>query len=150
GLLRDYYIGPPGAILFRRTVFDRVGVFDESISPAADYDMSICVAREFPICVHDEIVLDYRRHGASMSVDPARMLSTTVRALRKQRQHAQARAETRAAYREGLAHWRRAWGEPLAERMRSNLSKRRIDRAVREAWTLLRYHPRGLYRRIVD
>jgi glycosyltransferase involved in cell wall biosynthesis len=143
-LLRDYLIGPPGAILFRRAVFERVGPFDTSISPAADYDMSLRVAREFPVQTHPEIVLDYRRHGASMSGNPGVMLSTTVRALRKQRLHARKDPETHRAYREGFAHWRRTWGEALVEKVKSDWSGRRWGRVAREAWTLLIYHPLGL------
>ncbi len=107
--------------------------------------MSIRVACEFPIRIHDQVVLDYRRHGASMSGNPASMLSTTVLALRKQKAYARQSPEMRQAYRDGMRHWRGSWGRLLVEKVRSDLSKRRYRRAAREAWTLLLYHPRGLF-----
>ena len=141
-LLRDYSIGPPGAVIFRREVFDKVGPFDGSISPAADYDMVMKVAAKFPVCAHRQIVLEYRRHGANMSGDPAAMLRTTMRAIRHQRSAGRASEEGRRAYAEGIRHWRDSWGEALVEKAGSDL--REGHWRGPDLWSLLRYYPRGL------
>jgi hypothetical protein len=109
-LIRDYYVGPPGVMLFRRLALERAGEFDPLVSPAADYDMALRVARELPIGVHDEVVLEYRRHGANMSGDSARMLAATETVLKRQWPFVRSTGEGRRAFRAGLRRWREVWG----------------------------------------
>jgi glycosyltransferase involved in cell wall biosynthesis len=145
-LLRDYFIGPPGVMLFRKEAFAALGGFDVHNSPAADYELALHAARTMPIRVHDEVVFEYRRHGANMTGNPTDMLTSTMAVLRRQRDHARNVAGGRAAYRAGIRHWRAAWGEPLVTQTVANLQARRFGDAGSELVTLARYYPRGLVR----
>jgi glycosyltransferase involved in cell wall biosynthesis len=69
----EYRSGPyrmpyMGASLVRRWVFDRCGVFDESMTFGEDYDwMFRCWEQEVPKCVVEEVSLMYRRHPGNMT-----------------------------------------------------------------------------------
>src|SRR5689334_16257310 len=56
-----------GATIFRRSVFDRIGMFDESLMYAEDQDLLLRIIEiEVPFVILDTTVLYYRRHGDSM------------------------------------------------------------------------------------
>jgi glycosyltransferase involved in cell wall biosynthesis len=57
-----------GAALFRRSAFDVVGTFDETLRYSEDLDWFLR-AREarLPIIILEEVTLEYRRHGNSMT-----------------------------------------------------------------------------------
>lgn len=58
----------PGATLFRKSVFEKVGVFDESLKSGEDIDWFLR-AREagIHIMIHQQLVLLYRTHGRNIS-----------------------------------------------------------------------------------
>jgi len=87
-LLRSNFIATPASVLYRRSTFKKVGLFDETLSPAADYDMYLRISREFPLCAHDETVAEYRQHGLNMSCNSGLMLDSVLKALEKQKSHA--------------------------------------------------------------
>jgi glycosyltransferase involved in cell wall biosynthesis len=147
-LLRDYYIGPPGVMLFRREALDALRAFDVVDSPAADYDIALRAAQNFPIHVHGEVVLEYRRHGANMTADPGVMLSSTMAVMGRHRKHAARLPGGRDAYLAGVEHWRRSWGELLLRKTASDLVERRLRSAFRGLRVLLRYHP-GAFPRVL-
>jgi glycosyltransferase involved in cell wall biosynthesis len=139
-LLRKYSLGPPGVMLFRREVIKRLGGFDASVNPAADYALALRVARHYPIWHYEEPVLNYRRHGTNMTGNSAAMLGATMTVLRRQWRHARGSHEGRQAYREGLEHWRQSWGEILVASLAVATSP--VD-VVHGFWTLLRFDPAG-------
>jgi glycosyltransferase involved in cell wall biosynthesis len=56
-----------GAAIFRRSVFDRIGLFDESLMYAEDCDLLLRVIEaQVPFVVLNTPTLYYRRHGDSM------------------------------------------------------------------------------------
>jgi glycosyltransferase involved in cell wall biosynthesis len=56
-----------GAMIFRRSVFDRIGLFDESLMYAEDGDLLLrIIEAEVPFVILDMPTLYYRRHGDSM------------------------------------------------------------------------------------
>jgi glycosyltransferase involved in cell wall biosynthesis len=144
-LLASNYIWMPAMAMFRRSVFDAVGGFDPRVSPSADYDLYLRITRQFEIAPHGALVAEYRRHSANMSADPVLMLRTTLSVLRRQRRYACCSPHDRAAYKEGLLHWRRLYGEHLVERFRAELHRRghRLA-AMKDAARLLRLYPRGV------
>src|SRR5919112_1508894 len=83
-LLHRCYIWPPAVVMYRRAVFETGGGFNTSLSPAADHEMYLRIARKFPVCSHEKVVAEYRQHGASMKRSPALMLSASVSARRLQ------------------------------------------------------------------
>jgi glycosyltransferase involved in cell wall biosynthesis len=56
-----------GACLYRRSVFDRVGLFDESLQYGMDVDLILRILEaQIPLTILRTPVLYYRRHGGSM------------------------------------------------------------------------------------
>jgi glycosyltransferase involved in cell wall biosynthesis len=143
-LLRYNYIWTPGSVMYRRSVFDSVGGFDPSVNATADWDLYLRVARDYPVHHHGEVVLDYRRHGASMTGNPALMLKATVAVLRRQRKHVRGHERYEKACETGLRGGREYYGVPLADEVRGHLRGREWKRALRGLLILLRYYPWGL------
>ena len=143
-LLQRCFIGTPGAVLYHRWVFERVGGFDESNDSAADYDLYLRVAREFPIFCHHRAVVEYRRHDSNMSNDPAIMLKGVLNALAKQLKHIKDHEPLRHAYQSGRQHWQNYYGEPLISKIYENLKRRRLVDAVRDVYVLFGYYPNRL------
>jgi glycosyltransferase involved in cell wall biosynthesis len=56
-----------GAAIFRRSVFDRIGLFDESLLYAEDWDLLLrIIEAQVPFVILNTPTLYYRRHGNSM------------------------------------------------------------------------------------
>jgi glycosyltransferase involved in cell wall biosynthesis len=143
-LLLDNAIWTPAMAAFRRSILERVGEFDETNSPAADYDLYLRIAREYPIVSHDTTVVDYRQHDDNMSRDHVKMLEATLKVLRAQEPHVRQHAKHDAAYREALTNWRVCYGERLVDRFRLALRERRYRDALADASHLLRLYPAGV------
>jgi glycosyltransferase involved in cell wall biosynthesis len=143
-LLRYNYIWTPGSVMFRRTVFDSVGGFDPSVNATADWDLYLRVMRRYPVHHHGEVVLDYRRHGASMTGNPALMLKATVAVLRRQRKYVKGNERYEKASETGLRGGREYYGVPLTDEVRGHLRGREWKRALQGMLVLLRYYPQGL------
>jgi glycosyltransferase involved in cell wall biosynthesis len=144
-LLRGNYIGMIATVLFRREVFESVAPFDPRWAACEDYDLYLRIARVFPVCAHDTVVAEYRRHSSAMSNDPQRMLSASVAVLRQQRASVRDNAQNRQALRKGLRYWRRYYGTQVALRVREDLRVpgRRRD-ACRGLLQLARHSPIAL------
>jgi|AntDeeMinimDraft_4_1070355.scaffolds.fasta_scaffold00261_18 glycosyltransferase involved in cell wall biosynthesis len=65
-LLDCYFLLPQNALV-RRSVFDRVGEFEESFRAAQDHDMLIRIAEVTTMAFIPETLFYYRRHGDSIS-----------------------------------------------------------------------------------
>lgn len=142
-LLRRNFM-PVHTIMYRRAVFERVGDFDTSLKSSEDYDLSLRVAREFPIHCHCREVAEYRQHDASMTFDSARMLKSTLRVLRAQRQFVRGNEGRRAAYKTGIRFYEELYGDMLVETMRARVRGRvRWGETARDLFVLLRYSPRA-------
>lgn len=57
----------PGQVLIRRTELNRVGAFDVTISPTADWDMWLRITQKGEMPLTEKVVLSYRRHEHNMS-----------------------------------------------------------------------------------
>lgn len=68
----------PSAVVVHRSVFDRVGVFDEELPACEDYDLWLRVAAVYPVLYVDRKLV--RKHGGH-----ADQLSRTVEALDRYR-----------------------------------------------------------------
>ena len=105
-LLRGNFIAMQGAVLFRRRIVELVGGYDCSLRSCEDYDLFLRIAIMFPICQHQEVVAEYRRHETNMTGHPAVMWRKMQRVLRNQRPYLPDDGPAAAAYREGIAAWR--------------------------------------------
>ena len=66
-LLLDCYIPSPGALLFRKSVLDKVGFFEEKFRASQDHDLLVRVAESAPLAFQKGVVFFYRKHGNSIS-----------------------------------------------------------------------------------
>lgn len=140
-LLQRNVIGNPGSALYRRWVFTEIGGFDEANSPAADYDLYLRVARQFPILCHHQPVVKYRKHAANMSNNSRLMLASTMTALKKQLRHVEGNQELLAAYDIGLQHWRSYYGEPIISNIFEQFFKGHLIGTALDVWSLVRFYP---------
>src|SRR6266550_819862 len=143
-VLRGGPIWAPGSVLFRRWALDDEDTFDGSIDPAADYDLYYRVSRQHPVTYYDDVVVQYRRHGGNMTLDPARMLRANVTALARQRAFVRRSADLRAAFEEGLDYWRSFYAPQVLDAIGNALRSREWKRAATDVSTLLRFSPRAL------
>jgi hypothetical protein len=60
------------SVMVRRSVFDAVGLFDESLKTAEDLDMWWRIARQFEYHVIEEPLVRVRRQAVSMSSDKSK------------------------------------------------------------------------------
>jgi glycosyltransferase involved in cell wall biosynthesis len=73
-----------GAALIRRSVFETVGAFDESLSHAEDWDWFMRAREQaVVVVVHPDVMLLYRRHGDNMSNDTPRSRAALLRTVRR-------------------------------------------------------------------
>ncbi|MEA2573723.1 MAG: hypothetical protein QOH93_1021 [Chloroflexia bacterium] len=66
-MLVENFIGNTSLALVRRSVFARVGTFDEKVPLGHDWDMWLRIAREYPVSVIEEPLIYYTRHSGSLS-----------------------------------------------------------------------------------
>jgi len=141
-LLRGNYIAMHATVMYRRAVFDSVGVFDTSLEACEDYDLYLRVAREYPVYNYGEVVAEYRQHGGNMVRDSALMLLSALKVLRAQLRYIRGNKRRTEAYNAGVRFWQQYYGEPLVDEVR-----RRTEAGNRKALSrmivLAKYHPRG-------
>ncbi len=144
-LLKGNYVSMCAAVLFRRAALTVVGEFDPALEAAEDYDLYLRIARRFPICDHDDVVAEYRRHGAALTDDPLLMLRCALRVLKAQKPFIAGNPLYVEAWRTGLRHWQdyygRATGRRLAQQLEDGCGLRRV---LPEALALARLAPAGL------
>jgi glycosyltransferase involved in cell wall biosynthesis len=86
-----------GGALFRSSVFDRVGMFDESMLYSEDVDLFMRIREQgVPLAILDTVTLYYRLHAHNMTNKTAAMDSYLLRAFKKsldrrRRAHGEAR-----------------------------------------------------------
>jgi hypothetical protein len=133
-----------GAVMYRRPVFEVVGTFDPRVDPSSDYDMYLRITRDLPIHCHDSVVGEIRRDPEATSRDPERMLRAVLTTLRSQGETVRESADTRAAYREGLATWTQRYGDELTRDVKEQLARGDWGAGLHGVRSLLGLYPRGL------
>ena len=143
-LLRHCYIGPPAAVMYRREIFDRVGLFDQSIAPSADWDMYMRIARSHPIRCHHQVVAEYRIHGANVSRKIGSMFISTLNTLQKQWGYVKSDPQLQEAYRSGQRGLREFYGELLINKLRLEVRSGDWKNATASLAILCRRYPGGV------
>ncbi len=143
-LLRNNYIWTPANVMFRRAPLERHGTFDPALSGSADYELYLRLARFYPIHDHGQLVAHYRRHGANIRSNAARMLRETLTVLRGQRPYVDGDPDAMAAYREGWRNWQEFYGTRLVNEIRDHAHAGEWAPAVQKALALGLFYPRGL------
>jgi glycosyltransferase involved in cell wall biosynthesis len=70
-LIKGVY--PPGAVLARRSGYDKAGLFDPQFRVGDDFDMLIRLARHGHFRVVDRVLVYYRRHGKNASAQSVQL-----------------------------------------------------------------------------
>ena len=140
-LLKFNFIENPGSVLYHRWVFSRVGKFDEANGPAADYDLYLRIAGQFPIICHHRVVVEYRKHAANMSRHARTMLKATLTALKRQQKHVKSNCHLKDAYNIGRQYYKHYYGEPVIVSMYENLARGNMMGAVCDCYALIRFFP---------
>jgi glycosyltransferase involved in cell wall biosynthesis len=133
-------------LVFRRTVVDAIGGFDEACSPAEDQDFTIRVAARFLIRAVPQTVTEVRLHDEQISADKDRMFRASLQVLRK---HLHDHADCRAC-RDAIARAKRKiYGfhyRDLNRRARAAASRGQFARAMRLALQALWIDPAAMAR----
>jgi glycosyltransferase involved in cell wall biosynthesis len=143
-LLSKCFIYPPATVMYRRSVFESVHNFDIAVSPCADYDLYLRIAKNFPISCHHHVVAEYRKHGANMTRNPELMLKSAVTVLGWQRKYTKGNPLWKESYKRGIRFIQECFGAPLVEEVRVQLQARNMRQAARTLMTLIRYYPQGI------
>ena len=145
-LLRRNYIWTPGAVIYRRAVFDSVAGFNPLVSGSADFDLNARIARLFSVCCSERVVLEYRQHSDNMSRDFAHMLKAAVTARRLQWKFVRGNKPYEEALQAGIRVAQADYGEKLIHQVRKRLREREWSGTITGLLTLLRYYPQGVLR----
>lgn len=73
----------PSAVMMRKSLFDKIGRFDESLPACEDYDLWLRVSREYPVFLIDTpLIVKRGGHGDQLSKTP-QLDKYRIRALKK-------------------------------------------------------------------
>lgn len=73
----------PECILVRSSVYQRVGLFDETLTACEDWDMWLRISRSYKVTGTGDFLVRHRILPGSMSSDPIRMLTNRIAVLEK-------------------------------------------------------------------
>jgi SAM-dependent methyltransferase/uncharacterized membrane-anchored protein YhcB (DUF1043 family) len=130
--------------MYRKRIFGLVGDFNEALRACEDYELYLRIAKEFPFCYHDEVIAEYRRHEGNMTTNAGLLLKTMIGVQRSQKRFARQDRLRWQAYKDGITFVRRWYGDPLVEQTREQVSEGSWRSALKGAYLLARYYPRGL------
>jgi glycosyltransferase involved in cell wall biosynthesis/SAM-dependent methyltransferase len=114
------------ATIYRRGSVEEVGRFDEALSPCADYDLCLRLARHSEVLGHDEVVAEQSDAG---DADDLAIMAAVLAALEKQRPSLKTNTEKRA-YDRGRRHWIRRSTPGVLRNVRAAAASRRIRPAL--------------------
>jgi hypothetical protein len=142
-LLEGCFISTPAAVLYRRRLFDQVGGFDSAVDASADYDLYLRAAARHLVRTHDDVVAEYRRHGANMTRNAGLIMRAETTVLRRQSAVVAGRAELTRARERGLRRSRAYHGAHMVDEVRRLADEGRRDEALRVVATRARLDPRA-------
>jgi glycosyltransferase involved in cell wall biosynthesis len=128
-LVRGNVIPSPTPVV-RRDVFDRVGLFDETLSACEDWDMWIRIGRVCEIVYIDRTLARYRLHRSNMSRDHELLMTGGLRVLEKSFRDPDSRQELSGLRRTVLGRWYADWGLGRFYVGRYEQARRDLIRAV--------------------
>ena len=143
-LLQRNYIGMHATVMYRRVIFESVGEFNCGLTTCEDYDMYLRIARGHVVHSHSRVVAEYRRHGAAMSMDPARMLGGALDAFAGQWQFIADKPDFVRAQRAGIRYMRGYAPKPLLKYVLASFKAGRFWTALRLSLALFRFLPAWL------
>jgi glycosyltransferase involved in cell wall biosynthesis len=142
--LRIGFITNIATVMFRKEIVLDVGGFSDDLRMWEDRDLYLRLARRWPLHCHHDVISEYRRSAGQMSKRSDVMLKTGMDVLRRQWPYARQRPVYREAYREGVYHCRRRYGEEAVWQLVARARRLEFAAAFRALRILLFYHPQGL------
>ena len=142
-LLQYCYIFTPGAVMFRREIFQSVIGYNPSLMATGDYDLYFRITRRFPVHDYDIVIAEYRRHAEQMTCDSALMLKECVNVLRSQQKFVKANKQYEEALERGIKLAQNFYGEPLVEQIHGYMRTGKWKQALRGLLVLFMYWPQG-------
>lgn len=143
-LLQRNYVGMHATVMYRRAAFEAVGGFNSGLPTCEDYEMYLRIARGHPVHSHGQVVAEYRRHDAAMSMDPTRMLNGALSAFAGQRPFIEGKPDYLKAQQSGIRSMRRYAPQPLLKQIAANVKALRLATALRMSPALFRFLPAWL------
>ena len=141
-------------LVTRRACLDAVGLFDEDLLRAQDWDLMIRLAEAYPYAFVDEVLSERHLHSGNISVRRSDLyakfnLMVIEKALARRAdlyRDLESLALSRASVRFGLEHYRRFEMGPARAHFRTSLS-RRVNAEALSYWART-FLPAGLVRRL--
>jgi glycosyltransferase involved in cell wall biosynthesis len=125
-LLQRCFVWTPGTVMFRRSALDKLGPFDASVGPTADYEMYLRAARSFSILCHDQTVLQYRQHRANMSKNCELMLDSVLPVLYRQWDFVKDNPRLKRAWKTGIRRYHLFYSDPFVLEARRRSAERLV------------------------
>ncbi|MCP4748622.1 MAG: glycosyltransferase family 2 protein [Desulfobacteraceae bacterium] len=82
-LFFENFILSPGCVVVKRSIFDKLGLFEDELKNADDWEMWLKIAKSYPIGFIDNIGLKYRIREGSVSGRGASLSLNRIKVLRK-------------------------------------------------------------------
>lgn len=150
-LLEGNFVGAPLGVLFRRSILDEAGGFDEDLRACEDVEVYLRLARTHPIVCSHALVGEYRVHDTNMSADRQLIYECMVEVLDLQEPLVAHDPALRESLRRGRRNLRRRFVAPQRiERVGGHMRSGRWFRAIAELPGLLLRHPGPLARRVAS
>jgi glycosyltransferase involved in cell wall biosynthesis len=125
-------IYPPGLMLIRRTAFDKVGSWDETLKVVADHDMWLRLSRHGNFKFIDRIVVHYRRHGMNITDEQMRTIIEIRQLHYKTFFSAENTEEHRRLLRSGWKAWQISKIQDKWKEGMQDLANRKLRDSVRK------------------
>jgi GT2 family glycosyltransferase len=146
-LLRRTLLTGAAAVLFRRSLFDIVGVFRESAAPCEEYDVCLRTASVFPIRTHEGLVAEHHSHPLDARAQDAERIAAAMRIAQAQRRQASGHSAAMRRLRDrGVRDLRQWCGRAIVSGTRDALRTRQWRDVLRGVMALGRWHPGDVFR----
>lgn len=137
-LVRQNVVPSPTPMV-RRELFERVGLFDETLSACEDWDMWIRIGRVCEIAYVNQVLAKYRRHQENMSLDFERLMTNGLRVLEKAFSAPDPSRQLNGLRRPVISRWYADFGLNQFYEGRYSQARRNLIRAVTRDPRLLFY-----------
>lgn len=139
-LLREVYIQTPATVMFRRSVLQILNGFDTSTAfiNGEDHELYLRVARCFPVCSHNKVVAEWRKHATNTSDDAAMMLKSGLAIYAANLKYVKGNKQYEQAHRGGVRVLQAHFGKRLIFRSWEYAKARAWKEARHDLSVLLR------------
>ena len=138
-VLKVNHVANSIAVMWRRSVFEQLGGFRPSCSPAEDIELLLRAARLFQTAHHRATVAQYRRYPNTLSRKGELMLPAIRRIMRLQDEVVKGNLALLQARRQGYAYWRDYFGKETVKDLFAHIIHGSPRDAAKCLTTLLQY-----------